>query len=480
MRTTGNHLAACLIATPTAQTRAQQPLTRNRMRTAMLLALIAAVGLLSPIAHAAWPQQAKLTADDGIREDRFGYSVSVSGDYAVVGADLADVGSPFDDNDQSKSGSAYIYQRTGSAWTQTAKLTADDAAASDFFGRSVSIDGDYAVVGAEGDDDNGANSGSAYIFHRTDSAWTQQAKLTADDGAQTDVFACSVSISGDYAVVGAIGDDDNGEMSGSAYIFQRTGSAWTQQAKLTADDGEAEDFFGRSVSIDGDYAIVGADFDDDNGNASGSAYIFEKPDGGWADMTQTAKLTADDGAEADFFGGSVSIDGDYAVVGAHQDSDAGSHSGSAYVFERTGSAWTQQAKLTADDAEAVDYFGGSVAVSGDCAVVGASGDDDNGWDSGSAYIFERTGSSWTQTAKLLPDDGAAFDGFGNSIAISGDYAVVGADRDDDNGDWSGSAYVFTPEPGTLSLLALGSLVLLKRKRRRPAAHLPAAKEVQTE
>ncbi len=144
----------------------------------------------------------------------------------------------------------------------------------------------------------------------------QLAKLLPDDGAAGDVFGESVSISGDVAVVGARLDDDNGNASGSAYVFRWNGSAWVQQAKLTASDGAAGDFFGFSVSISGDVAVIGAFFDDDNGINSGSAYVFQKPVGGWVDMTQTAKLTASDGAANDIFGHSVSISGEVAVVGA--------------------------------------------------------------------------------------------------------------------------------------------------------------------
>jgi phosphopantetheinyl transferase len=211
------------------------------------------------------------------------------------------------------------------------KITTDDAAAQDCFGYSVSISGDYAVVGAYQDDDGGYSSGSAYIFVRDGDDWTQQAKLTTDDAAVEDHFGWSVSISGDYAVVGAHGDDDDGEASGSAYIFVCDGANWIEQAKLTADDATGGDYFGFSVSISGDYAVVGAHLDDDGGDCSGSAYIFVR-DG--TDWTEQAKLTADDAAERDFLGWSVSISGDYTVVGAWRDDDDddGEDSGSAYIY----------------------------------------------------------------------------------------------------------------------------------------------------
>ena len=320
------------------------------------------------------------------------------------------------------------------------KIIASNGAVDDEFGHSVSISGDYAVVGAHFDDDNGSASGSAYVFKRTGTSWTQEAKLLPSDGAADDVFGQSVFISGDYAFVGARGDDDNGSLSGSAYVFKRTGTTWTEESKLLASDGAIGDFFGESVSISGDYAVVGAWADDDNGSVSGSAYVFKRSGTSWA---QEAKLLPSDGAAEDRFGASVSISGDYAVVGAWSDDDNGNLSGSAYVFKRSGTSWAQEAKLLPSDGAAEDLFGLSVSISGDYAVVRNAGDDDNGSNSGSAYLFKRSGTSWAQEAKLLASDGAAEDLFGYSVSISGDYAVVGAIWDDDNGDRSGSAYVYS-------------------------------------
>ncbi|MBK7093855.1 MAG: FG-GAP repeat protein [Saprospiraceae bacterium] len=359
----------------------------------------------------------KLTASDGAMNDLFGFSVSISGDYAVIGA-------PQDDNSGNEDqGSAYIFQHSGTSWTQQAKLTASDGAADDRFGMSVSISGDYALIGAEFDN---YNQGSAYIFHRNGTAWTQQAILTALDAANK-YFGVSVSISGDYAIIGAHYDNIGINFEqGSAYIFNRSGTVWTQQAKLTASDGAANDKFGWSVSISGDYAVIGAPKDDIGSNtAQGSAYIFNRSGTVW---TQQAKLTASDGAANDKFGWSVSISGDYAVIGASYDDIGGNtDQGSAYVFNRTGTTWTQQASLTASDGAANDYFGYSVSISGDYAVIGAYLDDiGSNANQGSAYVFNRSGTSWTQQASLTASDGAANDYFGHSVSISGDYAVVGA------------------------------------------------------
>ena len=224
------------------------------------------------------------------------------------------------------------------------------------------------------------------------------AKLLASDGTAAELFGYSVAISGDTAAIGAFHDNDNGDDSGSAYIFRFNGSSWVQEAKLLASDGADDDWFGYSVAISGDTAVVGAYGDDDNGNLSGSAYIFRFNGSSWV---QEAKLLASDGAEGDWFGFSVAISGDTAVVGAYGDDDNGDLSGSAYIFRFDGSSWIQEAKLLASDGAMGDYLGLAVAISGDTAAIGAYHDDDNGDDSGSAYIFRFNGSSWVQEAKLL-------------------------------------------------------------------------------
>jgi len=399
-------------------------------------------------AGGAWPKIAKLTADDAAAEDRFGSSVSIHGDTAVVGA-------PLEDDAGNASGSAYVFREAGGAWQQIAKLTADDAAAEDQFGSSVSIHGDTAVVGAQFDDDAGNASGSAYVFREAGGVWQQIAKLTADDAAGGDEFGASVSLSGDTAVIGALHDDDAGFDSGSAYVFREVGGVWQQIAKLTADDAAEGDEFGVSVSLSGETTVVGARFDDDAvpgdpACSSGSAYVFREIGGEWQ---QIAKLTPDNGECEDVFGSSVSIDGDTAVVGALQDDDAGFNSGSAYVFREVRGVWQQTAKLLADDAAPSDTVGRSVSISGDTAVLGAPLDDDAGSSSGSAYVFREVGRAWQQSAKLTAGDAEAFDNFGFSVSLSGDTALVGAPSDDDAGSLSGSAYVFRDVGGAWPKIA---------------------------
>jgi FG-GAP repeat len=425
----------------------------------VILAAVATVTLslsstVRPVQCQALDNVSKLTATDGAEGDSFGYSVAISdsGDLAVIGA----VG---DDNSQ---GSVYIFLRNPSSglWSETQVLTANDGTDQDNFGCSVAISGDTAVIGAFGDDDNDANSGSAYIFSRNPSSgvFSQTQKLTAYDGATQDFFGVSVSIFGDVAMVGSPFDDDSGSRSGSAYIFSRNPSSgvWSQTQKLTANDAATDDRFGQSVAISGDSAVAGAYADDDEGSSTGSAYIFSRnPSSGlWA---QTQKLTANDATAGARFGRTVAISGNSVVIGATGDDEQGSTTGAAYVFSHnlSSSVWLQTQKLTANDAAAEDAFGTSVSISGDSIVISAIYNDDIGTNSGSAYIFSRNPSSgvWLQAQKLTANDGADNDNFGRSVAVSGDSVVIGAWPDDDNGDNSGSAYIFSastepgPEPG---------------------------------
>ncbi len=389
------------------------------------------------------PFENKLLASDGASGDRHGESVAISGDTAVVGA-------PFDSDVFSDEGAAYVYVRNGSVWSEQAKLTASDGVNQDLFGYSVAVSNDTVVIGAYGDDDGGSFSGSAYVFTRNGTLWSEQAKLTASDAALGDIFGFSVSVSGDTVVIGAPDDDDNGGGSGSAYVFARSGGTWTEQQKITASDGAADDRFGNAVSVSGDTALIGAHHDDDDGSFSGSAYVYERAGGIWSEQT---KLTASDAAASDFFGFSVSLSGDTAVIGAYGDDDNGGFSGSAYVYKRSGSSWSEQAKLTASDGVTLDQFGYSVSVSGDIVAVGAWADDDDGSFSGSAYLYLRSDDQWAPVGKLLASDAAANDHFGIAIAVAGNTVVVGARLDGDNGSSSGSAYVFDLDPDRDGLLS---------------------------
>ncbi len=316
------------------------------------------------------------------------------------------------------------------------KLVASDAAESDLFGRSVSISGDTVIVGAQLDDDAGTSSGSAYIYKFDGTNWIET-KLVASDAAGRDQFGFSVSISGDTAIVGSNLDDDGGTSSGSAYIYKFDGANWIE-TKLVASDAAESDLFGQSVSVSDDTAIVGSYLDDDGGTDSGSAYIYKFDGTNWIET----KLVASDAASNNLFGRSVSVSGDTAIVGSSGDD---SSSGSAYIYKFDGANWNET-KLVASDAAGNDQFGFSVSISGDTAIVGSFLDDDAGTDSGSAYIYKFDGTNWNET-KLVASDAAGSDQFGRSVSISDDTTIVGSQLDDDAGTDSGSAYVFSLNPG---------------------------------
>ena len=354
----------------------------------------------------------KITGSDLKGGEYFGESVDISGNYAVVGAE-------YDDDNGAHSGSAYVFERVGTRWSQQAKMTASDGVAEDRFGYSIGIAGDYVIVGAYGDD---GFRGAAYVFHRDGTRWNQQTKLRAGDGVADDLFGLSAAISGAYAIVGASNDESG---RGAAYVFRRDGGSWIQQAKLTADDGAADDLFGIKVALSGDDAVVGAG---GSGSGRGAVYVFQRTGTAWI---QEAKLMADDGAAGDNFGFGVSISGEYVAVGAYADDG---YAGSAYVFKRDGGKWTQEAKLTAPDREANDWFGHSVAVSGDWIIVGAERVDER-FGGGAIYLFKREGSLWPLHAKLIPYDGGVL---GASVAISGGYAITG-------GGFKNAAYIIVPD-----------------------------------
>jgi len=263
------------------------------------------------------------------------------------------------------------------------------------------------------------------VFARSSVSWSQIARLTPSDGAKG--FGFSVGISGDRAIVGAPGDDANGALSGSAYVFERSGTSWSQVAKLTASDARFSDRFGFSVAISGDHAVVGAVT---AGNYHGAAYVFERSAGGW---TQIAELIASDGSPNDYLGFSVAISGDRTIAGAIFNYCC---RGSVYVFEQTGSGWGEVAKLVPLEGGGSQLFGFSIAMTGDLVLIGGPE---------SAYLFERSSTGWSQIAKLTASDGA-LGGFGWAVGISGDWAIVGAPWDAAKGVNSGSAYVFGVAP----------------------------------
>ncbi|CAK8722133.1 hypothetical protein KKHLCK_11390 [Candidatus Electrothrix laxa] len=395
---------------------------------AVVLAAASAVfSILSSPAQAIEEEMVqKLIASDGAEFDVFGYSVSVSGDIAVIGAPASD------DN----AGSTYVFTRTDTDWNQTAKLIPDDGAVSDAFGSSVSISGYTAVIGAPANDDN---VGSTYVFTRTDTGWNQTAKLIPADGAASDAFGSSVSISGDTVLIGAHGASDNGTYSGSTYVFTRTDTGWNQTTKLIPDDGIAYGNFGQSVIVNENIAVIGAPGDDDNGTYSGSAYVFTRTDAGW---NQTAKIVPAEGVPQSFFAQSISLSGDTAIFSAYEQNDSGSYSGVAYLFTRTDTGWNQTAKLTPDyDGVPFAYLLSQVSVSlfDNTALIGTPDYDGYSY-SGAAYLFTRTDSGWQESELVMPEDNAVNDWFGSAVFLSGNTALIGARGSNDN---SGAVYLLS-------------------------------------
>jgi hypothetical protein len=372
--------------------------------------------------------------------DQFGGCVAIDGDTAIVGAYVDDIGANIDQ------GSAHIYRRNGTVWVFEATLTTAGGT-NDLFGWSVALSGNTAIVGSPTDSvGSNAGQGAAYIFVRTGTTWSQQAQLVASDGQAYDQFGIAVALDGDTAIVGAYLDDAGAIINkGSAYVFVRNGTLWTQQAQLTASGGEAGDEFGWSLDLCGDTAIVGAPSDGNGANTKqGSAGVFIRNGMTW---TQQFQLTADDGAAFDYFGYSVALSHDTAIVGALHDSmGANLYQGSAYAFVRFGVTWAQQAKLAAADGASSDSFGWSVALSDDTAIVGAPNAEGNAnTNEGSAYVFVRSGTSWTERAKLAMTDGESYDAFGTFVALSGDTTIVGAPGDDVSiNSLQGSAWIFSP------------------------------------
>jgi hypothetical protein len=397
-----------------------------------------------------WTQEGHLSAGGGKDFDQFGTSVALDGVTALVGA-------PFFDNAGGASvGSAYVFVRSGATWNEQAQLLAGDFSNGDHFGDSVALEGDTALVGASrADAVSGSTVGAAYVFVRSGTAWTQQAKLTATEGRGGDRFGGSVALSAETALIGAPGDQTAaGIGAGSAWVFVRSGASWSPRAQLLVANGKAADEFGNAVALSGDTALVGAHLDDRGAPGGGAAFVFVRGGGGWG---QQAQLAATGGAPFDGFGVSVAISGDTAIIGAPFDDVAGGHAaGTAFVFVRGGTTWTQQAQLLPNFATSLDQFGFSVALSGNTALIGAPGRMTSGTlpfavpnsARGSAFVFIRSGTTWTEQAELRASREAFGDQFGNSVSLSDETALIGASFDDTPaGTDAGSAYIFTRSGG---------------------------------
>lgn len=391
-------------------------------------------------------EYAKLAASDPTTNGYFGQSLSISGTTTIIGANWADVVAA-DGSTNEHQGAAYAFVGNGSAWAQQVRLVASDGAAHDGFGMSVSASGEVAVAGAPSATvgANGVHQGAAYVFARSSSSWSEQAKLVASDGAEGDWLGFSVSVSGMTVLAGAfyadVGTSDGGVSlnQGAAYVFFWTGSAWTQQAKLVASDGTAGDYFGHSVSVSGDTAVVGAHLKTVAANTEqGVAYVFTRTGTDW---TQQAKLVASDGAAHDAFGSTVAISGATVVVGAPYKSFG---RGAAYVFAQDSAGWTEQAKLVASDAAPYDFFSVGLSALGDTVLVGAPDKTvQTNTLQGAAYFFAKTGTAWAEQAEFTAGDGNSGDAFGYATSQDVGIAIVGANQADVGSvPYAGAAYAF--------------------------------------
>ena len=366
-------------------------------------------------------QLKKIQASDAGQYDSFGRSVAVSDTRIVVGA-------PNESTGAAGAGAAYIFDINGN---QLAKIQASDAESGDRFGSSVAVSDTRIVVGAYDEDTTANGAGSAYIF---DINGNQIAKIQAIDAEENDYFGYSVAVSNARIVVGAYREDTD---AGSAYIFDINGN---EIAKIQASDAQANDWFGYSVAVSNARIVVGAYLEGYTSlnqwgtpiEAPGAAYIFD------IDGNQIAKIQASDAEADDSFGITVAVSDTRIVVGAYGEDTNGSAAGSAYIFDIDGN---EIAKIQASDAQADDYFGWSVAASDTRIVVGANYEDTNGSAAGSAYIFDIDGN---EIAKIQASDAEANDFFGGSVAVSNNRIVVGASNEGTGATGAGSAYIFSP------------------------------------
>ncbi len=393
------------------------------MKTSLRLCVFGWVILLVPISVRAADQFESeiITAVASVSGDEFATSVAVQGDRILIGSRL-------DDAIGVEAGRVFPFEFVAGNWSPQAAFVGSESAAGDRYGNAVSMGATYAIIGAPRNADNGSFSGSAYLYTLQGSTWGQEVIVTASDANAFDVFGISAFIDGDYAVVGALGNDDDGNLAGSAYIFARNGSLWPQQKKLLASDRQVRDVFGTSVGISGNIAVVGAPGDHISTSA-GAVYVYRRSGSSWP---EEAILVANDAVVDDELGTSVAVDGFTIASGAPKHNGAGA----VYIFQDNAGTWPQTFKVTGSGGLAGDLFGASVALDGDLLVVGAPGVDSG---AGALYAFKRSGSSWVEVSRLVASDGEAADALGTSVSISGDTIIGGAPFA--NGG-AGAAYVF--------------------------------------
>ncbi len=418
-----------------------------------------------------WGQTQKIVPSDRSLGDHFGYALDISDNYMVVGAKWVDL-------TNNNMGSAYVYKKdVNGNWIEHQKLTAPDKRSFDQFGYSVAIDGDYLIVGAITQAYDATNSnfisgaGAAYVYAKdTNDNWNFVQKLVASQRETTRQFGRCVAISGNYAIVGLDKEDFDAageneiQNAGAAYIYERNNSgAWSEVQKIVASERSIFDYFGyNGLSINGNYAVIGAMNEDEDENGSntisnaGAAYIFERDTNGtWSEIQKIVDSDREQGA---YFGWSIALDGDHLVVGSNQDNE---FRGAVYVFEKCGNdIWNQVEKLTASNSLNGDQFGYDLDIDGNRIIIGARYRDiGSPGDDGAAYIFEKQSGNWEETAFIYDMFNQTSEYFGYAVAISGDFALAGAyqDGEDENEEndlgASGAAFIFNfNEPNTLSVV----------------------------
>ncbi|MEP1445735.1 MAG: FG-GAP repeat protein [Paraglaciecola sp.] len=331
------------------------------------------------LGDAGWEQKAKLVAKPAHADDTVGGNVALKNHMAILGGIKRD-------DKGNNAGAAFVFERDENSWSQKQILTAIDANSGDAFGQSIALTERFLVIGAPRSDSPLKDSGAAYVYIRDNKNWRFQGKLTALDGASGDLFGISVAIYDKTILVGADLNDEKAEKAGAVYVYEFDGKQWDHQAKLMAEDGANTDIFGVRVALFGDTALISARRDDIEsvGTDAGSAYIFERTKGKW---TQTQKLIAPDGKADDRFGRGVALNQDTALISAmHHDSN-GVNAGALYVFKRQLKKWRFTSKVVANDSAPEDRFGWNVALADNTAIIASPHRDDNGNASGAAYIL---------------------------------------------------------------------------------------------
>lgn len=405
-------------------------------------------------------QEGKLTAFDGMADDYYGQSVSLSNNRAVVGAAFHDL--TVNEIPINNAGAVYYYEFENNNWVFKQKITASDPEINDQFGDEVSLFGNQLMVGSLRNDEVRADGGAVYVYEFVNSSWVETQKLTASDAAHGDWFGQTITINQDTAMISATGDDDLGNRSGKIYVFNYDGQNWVEVQQLTASNGTDNTRLGASISLSDNRMVAGASYHPTNGIEGGAAYLFEynSANNMWQ---ETQQLLADVILDAAIFGHAVSLSGDRILIGATGDEGNVVESGAAYLFEYNGQSWSLSLKLTELALDAMDEYGSAVSVVGDRLYIGAQNAGFNGAYSGVVYVYDLLGNDWTQTDEIFGLDTNARDEFGVSISTDGGQVLIGAHRDTAIANNGGSAYVMEasfPVKVTVSgLSAENSLVL---------------------